>query len=166
MKKIMSLALVLLTVMLAVMPAFAPEAEAAAAVKIYYVNAKGVRLRSEPYGYNDANIIGKKNKGDMCLLLSKKGNWYNVLTEDGEKGWIFNKYLSYYGVAEKTSVGMVTSDKLNVYKTYSTRAKKINRLTKGEIVIVKRYNATWAEITSLKGGTVGYVTVKDLKRAF
>ena len=166
MKKIMSLALAFIAVFMLVLPVLAPEAKAVSTVKICYVNARGVRFRSEPYGYDDANIIKTMKKGTMCVLLSTKGNWYKVLTEDGETGWIFSRYLSYYGLAEKRGIALCTTSRLPVYKTYSTKSRKLGRLDKGDVIIVKRYNATWAEITTLKGGTVGYASIKNLKLAF
>ena len=166
MKRIMSLALALLTVFMLVLPVMAPEAGAASIVKIYYVNTKGVRFRSEPYGYNDANIIKTMKKNTLCILVTTKGNWYKVLTEDGETGWIFNRYLSYYGAASKNAIGISTESRLPVYKTYSTKSRMLGRLAKGDVVIVRRYNSTWAEITTLKGGAIGYTSIKSLKRAF
>lgn len=166
MKRILSLALLMITVFMIASPVFAPEADAAAKVKIFYVNTKGVRFRSEPYGYNDANIIKTLKKGTMCIQLSGKGNWYRVATEDGETGWVFNRYLTYYGAAEKKTIGLCTGNRVPVYKTYSTKSRMLGRLNENDIVIVRRYNDTWAEITTLKGGTIGYTSIKSLKRAF
>lgn len=163
-KRIVSFALTL-AICVALIGA-APSAEAAGVARVYRVNGTGVRMRSEPYGYNDANIMGTLKKGATCILLQTKGNWCKITTDSCQIGWVYNRYLSYYGAVDKDTVGICTTNRVPVYANYSTRSRKIGTLNEGNVVVVKRFNATWAEVTTLLGGKSGYMHVGFLKKAY
>ncbi len=53
----------------------------------YVVVSKDVaRVVLLPYG--DAKLVGMAKKGDLCRIISKKGDWYNIEFK-GSIGWIY-----------------------------------------------------------------------------
>lgn len=157
-----------LTVLLLValmLPYAAQPAEAAATVKMYRVTGAGVRLRSEAHSNEGSEVLASLKKGQIVMLLKNNRNWYYVALENGVKGWVYNGFLKYYGAANKNMVGYCTGTSVSVRKRADTDSKKIGTLKKNQVIIVKRYNETWAEIQSFSGKS-GYVLIKYLKQAF
>lgn len=55
-------------------------------------------IRAEPKA--DAAAVLEIKKGDNLLVLGKQGDWSQVLTDGGKKGWILSKVVSAGGLAD------------------------------------------------------------------
>lgn len=57
------------------------------------VNGDNVRVRKTPTTSSNDNIIGKVNRGNVCTIISQKGDWYEVSVGNIE-GYIRSDFLS------------------------------------------------------------------------
>ena len=71
------------------------EAEAAeiAAERPGYVTGDAVRVRSGPG--REYAITGHLNRGDRVTVTGSEGEWYSVVTQDGQAGWIAAAYIGF-----------------------------------------------------------------------
>lgn len=56
------------------------------------VTASALNVRAEPN--TTAAILGKVVKGDIVTILSTQGEWINIKTAAGVKGWVMKQYVT------------------------------------------------------------------------
>lgn len=109
----------------------------------------------------NAKIIGTLPPGAK-VTVQKLGTKWARITYNGQKGYVYKKYLKNATAAAKTIIMTVNvKTSLNVRATYSTNAKVIGRLLPGTKVEVQKLGTKWARITY--NGQKGYVYKKYLK---
>jgi uncharacterized protein YgiM (DUF1202 family) len=60
--------------------------------EVKYINASELNIRSGA-GKNYA-VVTKAGKNEKVTIISKQGNWTEIETENGEKGYVASEYLS------------------------------------------------------------------------
>ena len=138
------------------------SALAASKVYILRVNAGGARLRD-----SDGTVITELAKGTKVLYWgSSKGNgaMCKVVTRSGKTGYVYRKYLSSYGVVNKSAV-YITRYSTPIYKRSGSSLKRNGTLSANQYVIVYRASGNWAYVKSMSGKT-GYIYKSFVKKAF
>lgn len=71
------------------------------APNIVTVTATFANIRSG--GENEFPIVTTVKRGDKLILLGESGDWLNIRSENGQEGWIDNKFAkkNYYGTKIK-----------------------------------------------------------------
>ena len=156
-RKLLMLAL---CVMLIASTVLAPVSALAANSKILIVNVDGARLRN---GGSHSKIITSLKKGSRVVYSGEHdGSMYLVRASNGQKGYIYKRYLSAYGAAPSKKI-YTARKRVTMYKRASTSSRRVTHLAKGTTVIVYETKGSWAYIRTLSG-KAGYVKKSYLKR--
>ncbi|MBQ3424802.1 MAG: SH3 domain-containing protein [Clostridia bacterium] len=153
------LLLVALLLSMLVMPV---SAYAATKVKILKVTADGARVRRGPGNYE---VVVSVKKGSKVFYLGKTTNSFaHVRTAYGKTGYMYKGFLKSYGSCYLSQVYCSKKSSVSVYKSPSTRSKRVTKLSKRQHVVVYQVKGSWAYIKTL-GGTGGFVKKSNLKKA-
>ena len=173
MKKLMSIAMILVTVFALMIPVFSAGAEGEREMWINCADGKTLNLRAEPS--KQAARIRRLECGTKLIVLSDAGNgWLNV-TDGKNNGYVMAKYLQdnkpgKYEITERedhfTSVTpfTVTAKALNskTERSVGLRTKpnktsaEIRRLNAGDQLEVIARGATWSQVLDPQTGNTGY----------
>lgn len=131
----------------------------------YFVNASKLRIRQKPN--TSSRVVGTVAKGTMVSISVLNGDWGYLNGGAGVRGWVALKYLSTGHVSGSGSAGTytVTADKLNVRKSGSASAKRIDSIKRGTNVRINETNGEWGKITYSKSGKMkdGWVKLSYLR---
>ena len=98
-------------------------------------NVLNIRKRSDI----GSTVIGKLKKNDIISVVSSKGRWYNIRTNEGLTGWISAKYAIEPTTAKywkNLNFVVVNTKKLNVRKYYGSDEPVVFSLYKGNKIQV------------------------------
>ncbi len=160
-----SLCLILIAILAAMTVLPLSASAKSGVVYILSCNTSGARVHSTASSEDEGHeVLGSLKKGTKVLYLGKSKSMYRVTSEYGKTGYVYSKYLSYYGAATRTSIYRATA-KIKVYSKANTKSKGVTKLVKGQIIIVTATRGKWAKIQTI-GGKTGYVKKAKLKRVF
>ncbi|MBU3851409.1 MAG: N-acetylmuramoyl-L-alanine amidase [Candidatus Paralactobacillus gallistercoris] len=87
------------------------------------------------------------NSDDKIDVLTQKNNWYEVRINNNHIGWIpswlVTNHVQYSSTTNQTAMAIT---KANVYKSNSTKSKKIGQLAQGDKVTVVYQQNNWCQI--------------------
>jgi len=141
----------------------------------YYVTATNLRVRKSPS--TSAGTRGYVSRGTRLTISQLNGDWGYVSGGASVNGWVALKYLSTSSVSSSSSSSSsssasssygayyVTASTLNVRKSASRSASRIDALGYGTGVSVSRTSGSWSYISYSKGGSTqyGWVSSEYLK---
>lgn len=139
---------------------------AAVATSKYYVTASSLNVRKS------ADASSKKmatiKKGAAVTYIKKSGNWANVKTASGVKGWASLSYLSKKkptatSTAVKETTYYVTAGELYVRKSGNSKADKVTTIKKGDAVTLYEEKDKWGRIKTASGKT-GWASLTYLSK--
>ena len=102
------------------------------------VTASRLNLRNQASA--KGAVVGVLQKGDRLGILSHKGNWMEITTSDGQKGWVYDRYVQ----TEKKGTGSS-----GLPKKTATPPKKVKN-TKAETIVQPTPAKTLAPKTAPK----------------
>ena len=151
------LTLTLLVSLAAPVDAFAASKKKSSKKVVYIltIDNDGVRVRTDPSGGKDGkdeNVLGSLKKGTKVFYLGTTGAYYRICSEYGPRGYIYKGYASYYGAVALNSI-YECDGATKMYKSASTRSKRVTTLRDGQYVVVYAVS-----------GKKGYVPVSKLKK--
>ena len=120
----------------------------------------GGRLREGPSSSYDV-IVSLPQNTKVFYWGEKSAAFCKVRTANGQVGYIYEGFLSAYGMVRLDQV-YYAGGTVNVYKRPSTSGTRIGALGQGEHVLVFRTEGNWAFIKTLSG-RAGFVQLSDLK---
>ena len=85
--------------------------------------------------------------------IDKKENWRRVLFLDNNSGWIHWSQL-------KKSNSIITLENKILFKKPSSFSRPLVRLEKGRLLVIKKCNNDWCNITT--DGYTGWIKVKNV----
>ena len=123
------------------------------------VVTKGGRLniRSSPSG----TVIASAENSSWLTVKGESGGWYRVEYADGKYGWCSADYIRRYADTYEMRVA-VTSGGLNVRSGAGTSYSILDRLVKGDSVVILYGNDRWSRIL-YSGNRIGYASTAYLK---
>lgn len=123
------------------------------------VVTKGGRLniRSSPSG----TVIASAENSSWLTLKGESDGWYRVEYSDGKYGWCSADYIKRYDTTYEMRVA-VTSGSLNVRSGAGTSYGIIDRLARGDSVVILYGNDRWSRIL-YSGNKIGYASTAYLK---
>ncbi len=179
MKKILSIALILVTVLALMVPAFASAATASGCVGkdmwVNCANGKKLNLRDEPR--NGSNIFLRLENGTKVHVDYDAGNGWVAVSDYHFSGYVQAKFL----VDKKPGKFEITErddNFVSVRNPYMVTAKALNAKTENSVGLrvkpnktstaIRRLNAgdqlqviakgkTWSRVVDLRTGKTGYV---------
>ena len=153
MKKILSIAVILVTVLALMIPVFASADEFGGVdMWVNCENGKKLNLREEPS--TSAGIITRLECGTKVHVDYSLGNGWVAISDYHYSGYVTVKE-PYLVVAKARSAKSDSSVGLRV-KPNKT-AKAIRRLTAGDQLKVIARGKVWSKVVDLKTGKTGYV---------
>lgn len=125
------------------------------------VVTKGGRLniRSAPSG----TVIASAENSSWLTLGQESDGWYRVEYADGKYGWCSADYIRRYGSTYEMKVA-VTSGSLNVRSGAGTSYSILDRLARGDSVVILYGNDRWSRIL-YSGNRIGYASTAYLAPA-
>ena len=166
-----------LLIALLIIPAFFDYALnlniAQAAAKIYVVTApSGLNLRSK--ASTSSSVISTMKKGTEVRVYAIKGGWAKVMTKNGKRGYCGSNYLAAKGSSGSSDTPVSTPTgklyfinsvkNINVYRSASTKARRLGQLRGGTVVRLLKSNSTWGYIEVYNTGKRGYIKLDTLKK--
>ena len=142
----------------------------------YYVTASTLRVRKSPS--TSSGTKGYITKGTQVNISQLNGDWGYVSSGAGVTGWVALQYMSTTrpssssssssssgSVSSSYGTHYVTASTLNVRKSASRSAARIDALGYGAGVTVNRRSGSWSYITYSKGGVSksGWVSTEYLR---
>ena len=124
-----------------------------------------VNIRKKPG--TDSSIVGKLYKHNAATILKKKGDWYYI-SSGNVKGYIKSDYVK-TNLSQKQLMkygklmAIVNTDGLNVRKTASTKADRVDVVYLNEIYPVLKQTKKWAKINIKDDKVKGYVKKEFVK---
>ena len=116
--------------------------------------------------YKKASVSSKKlgslKKGTKVFYLGTTGAYYRICSEYGPRGYIYKGYASYYGAVALNSI-YECDGATKMYKSASTRSKRVTTLRDGQYVVVYAVSGKWAYVHTISGKK-GYVPVSKLQK--
>nr|MBR4281823.1 peptidoglycan-binding protein [Clostridia bacterium] len=118
-----------------------------------------------------ANVIRRLADGDAVEVTGASGNFYRIVHE-GKTGYVFKQYVDETKVTANTGSGLtaegypyqtVTSSSVNLRKTASTSAKRLDTIPKGAKITVYAHSGSWAQVAY--DGQTGWVMKEYIKAA-
>lgn len=109
-----------------------------------------------------ANIIRRIPKGDAVTVTGASGNFYRI-EYDGRTGYVFKQYVEESKTTTGSGSGLtatgypyqtVTTASVNLRKSASTSAKKLDTIPRGAKITVHALSGAWANVTY--NGTTGW----------
>lgn len=131
------------------------------AAELGIVNASKLNMRSGPS--TSYSIVGSLYKGNTVDIIGESDNWYKI--EKGSSGyaWASKTYIDKKASTQTKTSYKKASSGLNVRTGQSTNYKKIDYISKGEIVeILSTYSSGWSKV-KLSNGKIGYSSTSYLK---
>ncbi|MBO4885534.1 MAG: SH3 domain-containing protein [Clostridia bacterium] len=134
----------------------------------YTVTASVLLMRAKPN--TDGKRVGKLMKGTNVYVSKLNGDW-GYVSYNGVSGWVALRYLRATSgevkPASKISAGSVytvIAEALNVRRSGSTHATRLDTITGGTSVRVSQVSGNWAYVTYTKNGKVrqGWVSTSYL----
>ena len=120
---------------------------------IGFVTGSSVRLRSE--ANTDSKIVDTTKKGEVVVVISKNGDWYNVIYNLKE-GYIHSDYLSVSKTANaELGYGKVTASAVKIRSGAGTSYSEINKAKRGEKAYIVGIKDGWYKVIFEK--SVGYL---------
>ena len=161
------LTLTLLVSLAAPVDAFAASKKKSSKKVVYIltIDNDGVRVRTDPSGGKDGkdeNVLGSLKKGTKVFYLGTTGAYYRICSEYGPRGYIYKGYASYYGAVALNSI-YECDGATKMYKSASTRSKRVTTLRDGQYVVVYAASGKWAYVHTISGKK-GYVPVSKLQK--
>lgn len=129
-----------------------PEADAASLAGKVQTKSTALNVRKTKDG--SSAVIGKLKKSSHVTLISKSGNRWRVEYKNGKYGYCHEDYISI--VSEKVRYVNITSGVLNVRSKKSTSSSVMDKLKRGEEVIVLSSSDGFSKILYY-GTKTGYV---------
>ena len=121
------------------------------------VTSGSLNVRSSASTSSD--VLTRLKKGNYVTLVSKIGDWWQVEYGDGSFGYCHEDYISVISSTEKAV--KVSSGTLNVRSGPATSYSRIDKLVKGEDVLVLKESGSWSYVL-YDGTKTGYVSSKYL----
>ncbi len=127
-------------------------------------------MRSAPNSYT-ANIIRRIPEGDTVMVTGAKGNFYRI-EYDGKTGYVFQQYVEESKNTSGSGAGLtatgypyqtVAITSVNLRKSATTSAKKLDTIPRGARITVHGLSGAWANVTY--DGTTGWVMKKYIQVA-
>ncbi len=113
------------------------------------VNVDNANVRKDPS--LNAPVVMELFRGYPLEVLKKKGDWYNIVDWEGDKGWIFKKITS-----TRQTVIVNAKNSLNMRKTPSLKGKKIASVERGVVLDVVKKEGEWTKVKHASG-TEGWI---------
>lgn len=111
---------------------------------IAFITGSGVRLRSDDS--LDSKILDKTNKNEVVLVLSKDGEWYNVIY-DLKEGYIHEDYLNVSKSADaELGYGKVNGSSVNLRKGPGTSYSRVAVGNKGDKAYIIGIQNGWYKV--------------------
>ncbi len=114
-----------------------------------------------------ANVIRRIPEGDLVQVTGASGNFYRI-EYDGRSGYVFKTYVekaTQADLGDFTASGYpymtITTSSVNLRKSASTSARKLDTIPRGASITVLKLSGSWANVTY--DGQTGWV-VKDYIR--
>ncbi len=123
------------------------------------VSLKSGKLNVRKSASTSSGIVTSLANGSYITLISKSGNWYYVEYADGKFGYCHKDYLKLD--SGKTATVKTNSTSLNVRSGAGTTYAIIDKLPKGDIVIILSISGNWSKIL-YSGVKTGYVSSQYL----
>jgi len=147
------------------------DAKLAAPVsKLVPVTVEVANLRSGPS--TDYRRLGRLRQGQTVKLLGRSGDWYQVETSSGTKGWLHGELvqvdagvsssLAAVNVVSKVRVGTVVDDQVHLRGGPGTQHESLGQLNRGTQLEILRQEGDWYRVATARG-TVGYITARFFK---
>ena len=108
-----------------------------------------------------SSIVSALQKGSYVTLLSRSGDWWQVEYDDGRYGYAHADYIK--ETAGAPAVVQTQSGNLNVRSGAGTHHGILDRLPKGETVVVLSESGGWSRVL-FDGVRTGYVSSQYLKK--
>ncbi|WP_160118382.1 N-acetylmuramoyl-L-alanine amidase [Bacillus sp. V59.32b] len=134
----------------------------------YYVTATTLNIRKSPS--TSAARVDSVKKNAAVTLYEKKGSWGRVKTASGKTGWASLSYLTTKApaapkpAAKAPAKYYVTATSLNIRKSPSTTAAKVDLVKKNAAVSLYEKKGSWGKVKTASGKTgwasLSYLTTK------
>lgn len=142
--------------------AFAPSAGAATLQsQAGIVTTSSGRLNIRSGASTGSSVVTSLSRGSYVTLLSRSGAWWHVEYADGRYGYCHADYIK--TDSAKTAVVSTQTGNLNVRSGAGTSYTVVDRLAKGEIVIVLSESGEWSKVL-FDGTETGFVSSQYLSR--
>ena len=111
----------------------------------------------------EANVIRRLAEGEAVEVTGASGNFYRIVHE-GRTGYVFKQYVDETKTTASTGSGLtaagypyqtVTTASVNLRKTASTSAKRLDTIPKGAKITVYAHSGSWAQVSY--DGQTGWV---------
>ena len=111
---------------------------------IGYITGSKVRLRSE--ANTDSKIVDTTNKGEVVTVISKDGDWYNVIY-DLKEGYIHENYLDVSTTANaELGYGKINGSGVNMRSGAGTSYSKVVKGSKGDKAYIVGIKDGWYRV--------------------
>lgn len=111
---------------------------------IGYITGSKVRLRSE--ANTDSKIVDTTNKGEVVTVISKDGDWYNVIY-DLKEGYIHEDYLDVSTTANaELGYGKINGSGVNMRSGAGTSYSKVVKGSKGDKAYIVGIKDGWYRV--------------------
>ena len=118
-----------------------------------------------------ANVIRRVAEGDVVEVTGASGNFYRIVHE-GKTGYVFKQYVEETKATSGTGSGLtatgypyqtVTNDSVNLRKSASTSAKRLDTIPRGAKITVHAHSGSWAQVSY--DGQTGWVMKEYINAA-
>ena len=177
MKKLISIAIILVTVFALMIPAFASAGAAAVKQEMWVncENGKSLNLRKNPR--TDSTIIARLECGTKVEILRNTGNGWLEVSTGKNTGYVMAKFLvakkpGKYEITERddnfvtlknpcnmsaVALNNRTKDSVGLRTKPNKTSAAIRRLEAGDVLKVIARGKVWSMVVDLKTGKTGYV---------
>lgn len=118
-----------------------------------------------------ANVIRRVAEGDVVEVTGSTGNFYRIVHE-GKTGYVFKQYVEETKATISTGSGLtatgypyqtVTTSSVNLRKSASTSAKRLDTIPRGAKITVYAHSGSWAQVSY--DGQTGWVMKEYINAA-
>ena len=181
MKKIISIAIILVTVLAIMLPALASAGEYGTEMWVNCADGKRLNLREEPN--TNSKIIIRIDCGTKVDLIRDLGDGWMFISVGKQTGYVMKKFLvdtkpGKFEITERDDNFVsvkpytVTAKALNSKDDRSVglrvkpnkTAKMVRRLTAGDELQVIARGKVWSKVVDLKTGKTGYVANEYIRK--
>lgn len=133
------------------------------------INSAVVNVRTSPQVTdNNENRISQVTFGSDYDIVDKTEDWYQILLEDGQKGWLvkravdlvddFGNVITADGIEHKNlaKLFIVDVDKANIRKAPSKSAPLLSQARKKDLLPIQGLKGDWYKV-GLSDGRIGYI---------
>ena len=125
------------------------------------VNVSSGRLNVRSGQSTGSAVVASLNKGSYVTLISKSGSWWYVEYAKGKYGYSHADYIKQ--VSSSAATVQVSSGNLNVRSGAGTGYSIVDKLPKGETVVILSNSGGWSRIL-YHGVKTGYVSNQYLSK--